>query len=48
VVLAGAITVVWQRSWKGWIGGINGDVVGAAVELRELALLAAMCTTPLG
>jgi adenosylcobinamide-GDP ribazoletransferase len=48
LVLAGVVTVVWQRSWKRWIGGINGDVVGAAVEIREIVLLAAMSTTLLG
>jgi cobalamin synthase len=48
LVLAGVATVVWQRSWKRWIGGINGDVVGAAVEIREIVLLAAMSTTLLG
>ncbi|MES2641176.1 MAG: adenosylcobinamide-GDP ribazoletransferase [Myxococcota bacterium] len=41
---AGAATIAWQASWRARIGGINGDVVGAAVELRELVLLAAMGT----
>lgn len=40
--LAGIVTVSWQASWRARIGGINGDVLGAAVELRELVLLAAM------
>ncbi|MDP2306671.1 MAG: adenosylcobinamide-GDP ribazoletransferase [Pseudomonadota bacterium] len=42
LVGAGAATLAWQASWRERIGGINGDVLGAAVELRELVLLAAM------
>lgn len=41
---AGLASIVWQVSWRARIGGINGDVVGAAVEIRELVLLAAMGT----
>lgn len=35
-------TVVWHRLWRRRIGGLTGDVVGAAIELRELAVLAAL------
>lgn len=38
VVATGAWHVLWYRR----IGGLNGDVVGAAVEIREMAMLAAM------
>ncbi|MDP2311373.1 MAG: adenosylcobinamide-GDP ribazoletransferase [Pseudomonadota bacterium] len=48
LLAAGAATVAWQASWRARIGGINGDVLGAAVEIRELLLLAAMGTTLLG
>lgn len=35
-------TAVWHVGWYRKIGGLNGDVVGAAVEIREVAMLAAM------
>lgn len=31
-----ALPFVWHRVWVSKIGGINGDVLGAAVQLREL------------
>lgn len=30
------LPLVWHRMWTGKLGGINGDVVGAAVQIREL------------
>ena len=33
---AAALPLVWHRSWVRTLGGLNGDVLGAAVELREL------------
>ena len=33
-------SVLWQGRWRLYIGGLSGDVLGAAVELRELWLLA--------
>jgi adenosylcobinamide-GDP ribazoletransferase len=35
-----AITLLWHIAWQQRIQGINGDVLGAAIELREAALLA--------
>jgi cobalamin synthase len=34
--------VVWTRAWRRRIGGCNGDVLGAAVEIREAAVLLAL------
>ena len=40
--VAGAMvgSALWHRSWRQRIGGLSGDVLGAAVELRELWVLA--------
>ncbi len=48
LVAAGVGTIAWHATWRARIGGINGDVLGAGVELRELILLAAMGTPLLG
>lgn len=40
-VLAGA---GWHRLWRAKIGGVNGDVLGGAVELRALVTLAAFAS----
>jgi adenosylcobinamide-GDP ribazoletransferase len=45
VPVAAAVSVAWAAAWRARIGGATGDVLGAAVELRELVLLAA-CATP--
>lgn len=44
VALAGAalLPVVWHRPWVRRIGGINGDVLGASVQLRELWIQACL------
>ena len=38
VAVAGVLglPLLWHRSWVAKIGGINGDVLGAAVQIREL------------
>lgn len=36
------VTAVWHVVWIRRIGGLNGDVLGAAVELRELCALCAL------
>ncbi len=41
---AGAFSIGWAASWRDRLGGLTGDVIGAAVELRELILLAALST----
>jgi adenosylcobinamide-GDP ribazoletransferase len=33
-------SLIWHRRWRDQIGGLSGDVLGAAVELRELLFLA--------
>ncbi|HND00078.1 MAG TPA: adenosylcobinamide-GDP ribazoletransferase [Myxococcota bacterium] len=33
-------SALWHGRWRLYIGGLSGDVLGAAVELRELWLLA--------
>ena len=37
---------LWDAHWKAIIGGLNGDVLGAGVELRELLLLAVVAASP--
>lgn len=44
VALALALTLAWHLGWYRRVGGLTGDVVGAAVEIREVAMLAAMAT----
>ena len=44
--IAGALAALlagfaWTRAWRSRIGGSNGDVLGAAVELREAVVLLA-------
>lgn len=34
----------WHRLWRARIGGVNGDVLGGAVELRTLVTLAAFAS----
>lgn len=41
IVAAGLAGVLWTRAWRRRIGGCNGDVLGAGVELREAAVLLA-------
>lgn len=47
LVVAALLSLAWARVWARRIGGATGDVLGAAVELRELALLAAMSASAL-
>ncbi len=42
IVAGTAATVAWHLTWYRRIGGLNGDVVGGAVEIRELMMLLAM------
>ena len=42
VLVAAGVTAAWAASWRARIGGTTGDVLGAAVELRELVLLASL------
>lgn len=42
VLLAAGATGVWHPLWVRRIGGLNGDVLGAAVELREMCVLFAL------
>lgn len=42
IILGVVVTGAWHVLWYRRIGGLNGDVVGAAVEIREMAMLAAM------
>lgn len=30
------LPLFWHRAWVRKIGGVNGDVIGAAVQIREL------------
>ena len=42
-VVAGSMcTLVWHLGWYKRIGGLNGDVLGGAIEIREVVMLAAM------
>lgn len=42
-VVAGSVaTVGWHLGWYRRVGGLTGDVLGGAVEIRELVMLAAM------
>jgi adenosylcobinamide-GDP ribazoletransferase len=41
-VFGAALSLWWHLSWYKRIGGLNGDVLGGAVEIRELVMLAAM------
>lgn len=43
-VAAAAVSFAWAAWWRVHIGGINGDVLGAAVELREATMLAAFAS----
>jgi adenosylcobinamide-GDP ribazoletransferase len=45
IAAAAAATIAWQASWRARIGGLNGDVLGAAVEIREALLLAALAAS---
>ncbi|MFZ5479172.1 MAG: adenosylcobinamide-GDP ribazoletransferase [Myxococcota bacterium] len=45
LVAAAIAGVAWVAIWRDRIGGLNGDTLGAAVEIREVALLAAMGAT---
>lgn len=42
VVLGAIVTLAWHLGWYRRIGGLSGDVLGGAVELREVVMLAAM------
>ncbi len=42
---AACATAAWHAAWRVRIGGVNGDVLGAAVEIREVILLAAVGAT---
>lgn len=42
LALAGAGLVAWLAFWRARIGGVNGDVVGGAVEVVELLVLLAL------
>lgn len=42
VVLGAVVTVAWHLGWYRRINGLSGDVLGGAVELREMVMLAAM------
>lgn len=44
VLAAGLLTAWWHAVWVRRIGGLNGDVLGAAVELRELGVLCALAS----
>ncbi len=41
-LLAAVSTLAWHLGWYRRVGGLTGDILGAAVELREVVILAAM------
>lgn len=45
---AALVTVGWHRLWRARIGGGNGDVLGAAVELRTMVFLTVLGAGPTG
>lgn len=44
VPAAAVVSYGWAVLWRNRVGGATGDVLGAAVELRELVLLAALAS----
>jgi len=44
LVLALGLTWAWRRTWRRILGGFNGDVLGASVELREACVLGALAS----
>lgn len=48
LVLCAGFTLAWHRLWARRIGGTTGDVVGAAIELRQLLVLAAFAASVFG
>ncbi len=38
---------LWRAHWSRLIGGLNGDTLGAAIEIREILVLGCMAMTPL-
>ncbi|MBM4392288.1 MAG: adenosylcobinamide-GDP ribazoletransferase [Deltaproteobacteria bacterium] len=44
VAMGLGLTLGWHLRWYRRVGGLTGDIVGAAVEIREVAMLAAMAT----
>ncbi len=43
-VLGVLASAAWHLLWYRKVGGLTGDVLGAAIEIREVAMLAAMAT----
>lgn len=43
---AAAFTPLWIARWRRLIGGLNGDTLGAAVEIRETIALAFLAMAP--
>jgi adenosylcobinamide-GDP ribazoletransferase len=41
-VFGAGASLAWHLAWYRRIGGLNGDVLGGAVEIREVLMLAAM------
>lgn len=41
-LVAAVFTLAWHLGWYKRVGGLTGDILGAAVELREVVILAAM------
>lgn len=46
--LALAAALLWRRRWCALLGGVNGDVLGASVEIRELCVLLVYAARPFG